>query len=494
MGRTHNDDFAYDNSGNALVEFFAKAGSLYTGKQSYYGNESSALDLFKGAWGADELTAMKLAMWVRDCRGGAGNRSGFRSVINWLAQNAVEWVKVNLPIIPAVGRWDDLLALIDTPCEAEAIKLWAEAIKLGDGLAAKWAPRHTGKKKAVFDKLRKALNMSPKDFRKLLAANTKVVETAMCSGNFGQIEYKGVPSVAMSRYAKAFGKRDAARFGSFKEALKKGETTVNAGALFPHDLVRMLKEEAASSRSWSCGDVFDSDLVNSMFEAMPNFFSEARPDLSGEAVAKVLAICDFSGSMETKIGGSVSAMDVSCGLGLYCSDRLGKDNPFYRMFIPFSADSRLVDWKNSTFSRTALEHMRSGYCGSTNMGGALMKILDGAKMFKASQEHMPNCLLILSDMQFDVGGSYSSAVSNGDETVVEKCMRAWEEAGYKRPRIVYWNLAGNDNSPARATHKDIALVSGFSPSLLKAIFAGDDFSPMGVMKRALEKYEVVEPY
>ena len=71
MARTHNGDFAYDNTGDALVDFFSKAGSLMTGKkrQSYYGDETTALELFKSAWVADKYRSMQLLMWLRDCRG-----------------------------------------------------------------------------------------------------------------------------------------------------------------------------------------------------------------------------------------------------------------------------------------------------------------------------------------------------------------------------------------------------------------------------------------
>ena len=72
-------------------------------------------------------------------------------------------------------------------------------------------------------------------------------------------------------------------------------------------------------------------------------------------------------------------------------------------------------------------------------------------------------------------------------------MKEWENAGYSRPKIVYWNLMGYRNSPEESTRKEVAMVSGFSPSLFKAIFGGDDFSPLGVLRRAIEKYEIVVP-
>jgi hypothetical protein len=107
-------------------------------------------------------------------------------------------------------------------------------------------------------------------------------------------------------------------------------------------------------------------------------------------------------------------------------------------------------------------------------------------MFNATNEQIPNVLLILSDMQFH-------QESDGNDTEVNNCMRKWEEAGYNRPRIVYWNLGGCEGSPELADSKNVALVSGFSPAILQAIFSGVDFSPRGVMLRAIEKYKVIAP-
>ena len=69
MAKTHNDDFAYDNTGDALLEFFAKAGSLFKNKGSHYGEEATALQLFRSAWKTNNYKAMQLLMWLRDIRG-----------------------------------------------------------------------------------------------------------------------------------------------------------------------------------------------------------------------------------------------------------------------------------------------------------------------------------------------------------------------------------------------------------------------------------------
>lgn len=470
---TNNGDFCYDSTGSALLEFFSKAGSLFKNKTSYYGNEASAIDLFKSAWSTNNYKSMKLAMWARDCRGGAGNRSGFRDIINWVANKDSRWVESNLHLIPFVGRWDDLESLINTPCENQALSFWARAIQEGNQLAAKWAPRED-KNKDVFNRLRKIAKMSPKEFRKLLVKNTNVVESSMCENEWSEIDFNKVPSVAMARYNKAFKKHDAARFDEWKGALEKGVddngniVKVNASVLFPHDIIRSINANYNS----------DHKLENAQFAALPNYMEGTD--------MRIMPICDFSGSMCTSVSGSIQAIDVSMGLGLYCSDKVGEKNPFYRKLIPFSDNSKLVDWKKYSFSQAAKE-VNNGFCGSTNIASALNQILSAAKMFNATNDQIPNCLLILSDMQFDQG------LDDSDGTVVEKCMKKWEDEGYNRPRIIYWNLAGYAGSPSTKMHENVALVSGFSPSILKAVLGGEDFTPMAILDRAIEKYEVIDP-
>jgi hypothetical protein len=61
-------DFLYDSSGNALLEFFSKAGSLFENRGHTYAS-ATALELFKPAFKEDPEKAVKLMFWLRDCRG-----------------------------------------------------------------------------------------------------------------------------------------------------------------------------------------------------------------------------------------------------------------------------------------------------------------------------------------------------------------------------------------------------------------------------------------
>ena len=470
MLRTHEGANTHENSLDHHVEFFSKAGSLYTNRKHFYGSAESALSLFQKCWIVDREKAMKLLFWLRDCRGGAGNRSGFRECATWLVEKDPAWVKANIPLFVEHGRWDDLKVLLNTSLEGDASMYWAKAIEDGNGLAAKWVSR---KKDAL--PIRKALGLSPRDFRKKVSALTKVVETLMCQKHWNEINYSHVPSKAMSAYTNAFKKHDLPRFEDFKSAVEKGDAKINASTLFPHDCIRTHRNG-------------DQQTARLQFENLPDY-------LEGTG-QRVMVLADSSGSMTTQIAGDIRAIDVCAALALYCSDRLGKKNPFYRKFVQFCDEGKLTSWQDMDFTK-AVGNLSgwsgggifNGACGSTRIDKALDMLLTMGQMFNVSNEQMPNVLLILSDMQFHDGVSGRS----GDKPIVRACIDRWEEAGFQAPKIVYWNLDGYAGSPSTVDAENTGLVSGFSPAILKAVFSGDDFSPIAIMNRAIEKYDVKVP-
>jgi len=468
MIKGHNGSNLYEHSLNHCLEFFSKAGGLRAGAKKatpYYGagTTTTACTLFQGAFISVKEVAMRLLFWVRNPRGGAGNRSGFRECLTWLAKNSPDWVRYNIDRIPHWGRFDDLEALFNTPLESEAAMFWAENIKRGNVLAAKWAKRD-------MRPLQQAFGVNEAKLRKIIVAGRSghIVEQHMCGRAWGKIVYSHVPSVAMARYTKAFGRHDESRFTAFKAAVVKGEAKINASVLFPYDCLR-------TARSG------DQTIADEQFRALPDYMQGTD--------YKIFPIADCSGSMSTPVssGSSVTMMDVARSLALYCSDRMPKDSPFWRKYLEFSDSYNLIDWASLTFSQAA--RVPLGMCGGTNIEATLMGILSTAKTYKVAKENMPNVLLILSDMQFN-----SAACAGNDATVVEQCMGQWEAAGYTRPTIIYWCLSpGYAGQPATAETPNTALVSGFSPALLQSILGGTDFTPMGVMLRAIEDYHVNIP-
>jgi hypothetical protein len=98
------------------------------------------------------------------------------------------------------------------------------------------------------------------------------------------------------------------------------------------------------------------------------------------------------------------------------------------------------------------------------------------------QEDMPKMLLILSDMQFDQCARF-------DDSAMQMIERKYAAAGYKVPVIVFWNISagGKDNAPVSFDKKGVALVSGCSPAIMKAVLAADfdDLSPETIVRDAV---------
>lgn len=82
-----------------------------------------------------------------------------------------------------------------------------------------------------------------------------------------------------------------------------------------------------------------------------------------------------------------------------------------------------------------------------------------------------------------------------DEFSAQSMIEAmYEEMGYTKPDIIYWNLnAKGGNFPVEFDKNGTALVSGFSPSILKSILGGKDMTPESILMDTVndERYSVV---
>ena len=126
---------------------------------------------------------------------------------------------------------------------------------------------------------------------------------------------------------------------------------------------------------------------------------------------------------------------------------------------------------------------------STNLHKAMDKILDTAKNGNVPAEEMPEMLLILSDMQFNHCAKF-------DDSAMEMIERKFRAAGYEMPKIVFWNLNASDNVPAKFDSSGVALISGFSPAIMKSVLSGDleQFTPEAIMLKAVmvDRYALTE--
>ncbi|HRW20573.1 MAG TPA: DUF2828 family protein [Bacteroidales bacterium] len=85
-------------------------------------------------------------------------------------------------------------------------------------------------------------------------------------------------------------------------------------------------------------------------------------------------------------------------------------------------------------------------------------------------------------MKFNSGAIRGVSVSAW-EMISEK----YRAAGYTRPGIVFWkvNSIASGNNPVKFDTTGAALISGFSPAILKSVLGGDILSPERVMLKTI---------
>ena len=457
--RTTNGMVARKSTANACVDLFYKIGAS-RGKD--------IIPDFTAAYVEDRETALRIALWARDARGGAGERKIFRDILQYLEKVGDEDAVVRLMYkTPEVGRWDDLLIFQTEAMKHEAYNLVGIAIAKANGLCAKWMPR----KGETALELRAYLGLSPKEYRKTLVGLTQVVEQQMCAKNWDSIDFSHVPSLAAARYRSAF-YRNTPKYKEYVDALVKGDNPkvkVNAGAVYPYDVLKSVLQATKMYGGVRAITSTELDFITKQWEALENFVGDNN----------ILPMIDVSGSMECPAGGnsSLTCMDVAVSLGMYCSDK--NTGKFKDMFLTFSGEPELQVLRGNIVQK--LEQVKRADWGmNTNIVAAMDKILKVAVDANLPQSEMPKMLVIFSDMQFD-------RCANFDDSAMQGFRRKFERSGYELPQIVFWNLNAHDNVPVSSTESGVALVSGFSPAIMKALLSGnmEEFTPEAIMRKTI---------
>ena len=463
ISRTENGMKAWATSDSKVLDLFGKIGS---------GRGRDMSRDFSAALAEDANLAVRVLLWARDVRGGAGERQTFRSLLVSLEKANPTLAGRIMHKVPELGRWDDLFTYSDPINRKAALRMYADALMNGDGLAAKWAPRLASSKKAVTagkqqklrnaNELRKFMMLSPKEYRQILVGSTRVVEQLMCAKQWNEINFSHVPSLASARYQKAFGKNAADMYSAYIRELQKPQeerdpkVKINAGAIYPYDVVKSLRNG-------------NEAVANAQFDALPNYVGDT----------KIMPMVDVSGSMGTILAGGMSAMDVAVSLGLYLSDRTTSD--FKNMFITFTSNATIQSLKGTLSQK--MQQMRGAVGYDTNLASAFDALLNTAKKGNVSPENMPDYLLILSDMQFN-----DHSIRGTDATALQMAREKYRAAGYKCPSIIFWNLTARaDNTPVKTNDQGVALVSGFSPAIMASVLGADpeEFTPFAMMLKTI---------
>lgn len=459
---TENGAVTLKSTLKSTVDFFGLGGALRNSA------EDTAIQLFSKAFAEDPLVAVKTLFYLRDVRGGQGERKTFRTCFSWLAKEYPEVAIKNIENVLEFGRWDDLFYTRGTSVWNFVLSLIRSVWFSGQtNLMFKWLPSENASSKTTKEiafEVRNHLQVSSRTYRKTLSAKRAeldIVERKMCSKNWDQIKYKGVPSKAALNYKGAFEKHDGARYAQFIADVKAGKTTINAGTLYPYDIVE------------KCFANDDSATLDVLWNALPDY---ANGDTSNG-----LVVADVSGSMSGR------PMAVSISLAMYVSER--NNGAFKDRFITFSDTPSLQKVVGNNIREKVRNLQDADWGMSTDLEAVFDLILNTAKKHNIPASELPSKLYIVSDMEFN------QACGRPSETFFNTIRNKYETANYKCPDLVFWNVnARNVQSPIRFDQSGSCLVSGCSPSILKSLLSGNITSPEQVMLDTINvaRYDVVK--
>ncbi|KAF8549932.1 hypothetical protein OG21DRAFT_521946 [Imleria badia] len=359
---------------------------------------------------------------------------------------------------------------------------------------------------------------------------TYIPEPLMSSKRWSEITYSRIPSICMNNNKERFFTHDEGRFLKYLEDVESGKKQISGVTLLPHVLAiqatEIYRQQLPPDEGTSPLDYAMHERRRPLAEAQMRVVDAqwatllARLRESGQ-LDNCIAVCDVSGSMGdieyTSKGRSpfdVYPIWPSISLSLLVA-RLAKP-PFNDSFITFSASPEFVtiapESRRVSLGATIDGMSKANYNRNTNFNAVFLKlILPLAIEHKVPNDQMIKRIFVFTDMQFDEAnpgeaGNEEADDEEADTEEVEAAIEvdgeevddaqdsssldpaaewktnhdviaeAYAQAGYDVPELVYWNLWDpNDEAgftaPVTGERKGVALLSGYSPSLLK-VFMG----------------------
>ena len=488
LTHTENGGLTHKTLDSKILTMFA-VGGAYRSR-----SDEDVILLFKNAFNENHTLAMKCLFYLRDVRGGQGERRFFRVAFRWLCQNYPRTALKNLENVSEYGRWDDLIYTTEgTPLERQAFDIIKHQLALDiqcktPSLLAKWMPSQNASNKEtkrLGHVLANYLNMTSREYRKTLSVlreRINVLERLMSANRWNEIEFDKIPSKAGLIYRNAFARRDilAKKYEAFA---KNKNTKVNAEVLYPHDIAR----KAFAMRYNTSLEDPNRLMLQKYWDNLKDFYNGRKEN--------GIAVIDVSGSM------SGTPMEAAVSMGAYIADKA--HGPFANHFITFSARPELIEFEGVDIVDKFNRAIRADWGMNTNVKAVFDMLLRIAQSKHVKTEDMPTRIYIFSDMEFDDCVTFSDKKKSYGwwdefETVtideansdLENIKMEWNNAGYKMPQIIFWNLNARQNR-IPAIGEGFSYVSGFSSSMIDCILSGKDGYDLMLDKLNSDRYKAV---
>jgi hypothetical protein len=513
-------------------------------------------------WAVPALMCAYEDLWVllfqnRDVRGGKGERASTTLMWEYMLEHHQEDALKMLPLLTEYGSWRDLfqLAALNQAVAAVVLELVEEQLAkdlaaCAEGkpisLLAKWIPREDRQpelakliaKRLFPNESRPASRM--KTYRKKISALNRVLKTtevAMCSGDWASIEPKNVPGRCLQKNMKAFlnepsnkqkfssYRRGASlrypdiddrmecreHFQDFFKAAKEGKVTVKAAnVVYPHEVVKKAMDSMRQTYHQYYGEETSADSSLSVDEKnglLAQWSALVKDARDAGGLGRSLAMCDFSGSMQSSGRNGANPYWVSMAMGLLISEITTAE--FRDTFLTFDSTPMLhrLPKDADLFARiAAIGHVGQGM--STDFQKAMDLVLGNLKASRCKPGDEPDNLIVITDMNWDAAcashqtsrytaHSYRHVVKTSPwQTHIQMIREAFKRAGedmwgvpFTPPRIVIWNVAATSSDfHAQADTEGVVMLSGWSPSLFKNLLKGEikSMTPLEMLHIILE--------
>lgn len=511
LTETENGARGYKSTKNPLLDLSFKVPTLR--------REALSVNLYdkyiKEAMEFDKIHTLKWLLYLRDIRGGLGERSSFRNILHFMNEDDPATAELLLQCnLTDYCRWDDIIeTLVSAKASSDIRKIAFYMIKnqltqdihnalRNDpvSLLGKWLPSINASSKRTRHAaiiLCDMLHMSYKEYRKTLSILRRaidVVEKKMSANEWDDINFEKLPSRAQLQYREAFEYHDQERYRAYLKSVKNNEAKMNAKDLMPYDIIHRYSEENT--------DVYKyygyGQEIEKLSESLELLWKNLPAPKKG--LENILPVIDVSGSMYDQIGfnSSVFAVDVSISLGIYCAEHNTKEE-FKNKFVTFSSSPAFVKLDGDSLMDNINKVIHKDNMGySTDIEKVFDLILDTAVKNKLSQEDLPSGVLIISDMEFDQArdNSYYYSENNqilDNDTLMETISKKYHKYGYDFPKLIFWNVNSRSNTlPILENKNGLTLVAGFSTSILEMVNSGE-LDPYKALLKILDtpRYDVI---
>ena len=490
---TENGAVTHKTTKSDLLDMFAMGAAMRTR------SDEDVILMFRKAFKENPVYALKCLFYIRDVRGGQGERRFFRVVMKDLAKFDTAAARRNLKFVPEFGRWDDLYVFVGTPLEADALQIMKDQLALDvecktPSLLAKWLKSENTssvESRRLGNITREFFGMSHKQYRKtlsILRERINVLERLMSEGRWDEIEFDKIPSKAGMKYKNAFARHDLERaknenVQTYADFAKDSTKKVNAKALYPYECVHQALNIMGNQQGWSSRG--NHVALDDTQRLMTNKYWDNLADYFNGATFNGIALVDTSGSM------SGTPIEVAISLGLYCAEK--NQGAFANHFISFESNPHWIETAGVDFCDKVYRITGAEWGGSTNVEAAMDLILNVAKQNGCSQDEIPQNLVIISDMEFNycvTSNNYGRG--NVNDTLFEKIAAKYRANGYEMPHVIFWNVNARQANIPMLGNGNVSFVSGFSPSIFETIMSGKTGYDLMMEKLDSERYAQIQ--